>query len=56
MHGFQWLGNEEMILRYIDLHGGEIDESMHFGVLCMVFNEEILRIPKASRGRKLNVS
>jgi hypothetical protein len=44
-----------MILRYIDLHGGEIDGSMNFGVLCMVFNEEILRIPKASRGRKWNV-
>lgn len=27
-------GNEEMkILRYIDLHGGEIDNSMHFGVM-----------------------
>jgi hypothetical protein len=26
-------GNEEMILRYIDLHGGEIDDSMHFGVM-----------------------
>jgi hypothetical protein len=25
-------------------------------VLCMVFNEEILRIPKASRGRKWNVT
>ncbi len=26
-------GNEEMILRYIDLHGGEIDDLMHFGVM-----------------------
>jgi len=26
-------GNEEMMIRYIDLHGGEIDDSMHFGVM-----------------------